>query len=62
MRLLQCRRQPDLAGEPLGAQAHRPLGGEHLDDDMAVEGGVMGEEHACHAAAGQLALERVAAA
>jgi len=60
--LLQRRGQSNLAGEALGAQADGALGREHLDDDVAVEGGIVGEEYARHAAAGQLTLERVAAA
>jgi hypothetical protein len=61
VRLLQRRRQPNLAREPLGAQADGALWREHLDDDIAIEGGVVREEHACHATARQFTLERVAA-
>ena len=59
---LQCRCQSNLAGEALGAQADGALGRENLDDDIAVERGIVGEKYARHPTAGQLTVERVAAA
>src|SRR5688572_376079 len=37
VRMLQPRRQLDLALEPLGAQARRKFRGEDLDDDLSIE-------------------------
>ena len=59
VRLLQRRREPDLAREPLGAQSLGQLRRQHLDDHVAPERVSSRDEHARHAAAAELALERV---
>ena len=38
------------------------LGGDDLDDDLAAERGLVGDEHARHAATAELALDGVRAA
>jgi hypothetical protein len=49
VRLLQRGGESDLAREALGAQVLRQLGGQHLDDHVALEGGIAREEHPRHA-------------
>jgi hypothetical protein len=62
VRLLQRRGEPDLALEPLGADALRELGREELDDDFATEARLVGQEDARHAAAAELLLEGIGGA
>jgi hypothetical protein len=62
VRLLQRGGHPDLAREALGRESLGQLGGEHLHDDPAAERRILGEEHARHAPAAELALERVGGA
>ena len=59
VRLLERRRRADLALEPLGADAGGELGRQDLDDDLASEPRLVGDEDARHPAAAELALERV---
>ena len=60
VRVLQPGGQLDLAQEPLGAERGGELGVEHLERDRAVVPEVLGEVDRRHAAAPELALERVA--
>ena len=62
VRLLEPSREPYLAGETLGAQALGELGGDHLDDDLSAERGLVGDEDARHPTAAELALEGVSGA
>jgi len=55
-------READLLAEAIGADRVRQLGGQELDDHLAVERGLGGEEDARHPAAAQLALDRMRAA
>ena len=55
------RGDPDLAGEPVGAEQRAELGPEHLDRHLAVVLEVVGQVDRGHAAAAELALEGVAA-
>jgi hypothetical protein len=57
--MLELRREVDLALESLGADAVCELGGKELHDDEAIEGGFARNEHAAHAAAGELLLETI---
>ena len=57
VRMLPLRDRLDLATEPLGAAKGGGFEVERLDDDVAVEGGVAGDEHPRHAAAPELAFE-----
>ena len=61
VRVLQLRRDLNLATEPLHVHAGQ-LGVEHLDHYLSVEGAFAGEKHAAHPAAAELALdgERIA--
>ncbi len=59
VRLLEGRRDPDLPLESIDADAGRKLGREHLDDDRALKARVNRGEDARHAAAAELAVERV---
>src|SRR6185437_1181583 len=59
--LLQRRGDADLPLEPRHRDCRCQLCRKHLDDDLAAEAVVAGHEHAGHAAAAKLALERVAA-
>ena len=59
--MLQPGGEPDLALEPLGPEGGGELGVEHLERDRAVVPEVLGEVDRGHAAAAELALERVAA-
>ena len=58
--MLEPGGEADLAKEALGAEAHGELGVEHLERDRAVVPEVAGEPDGGHAAAAELALERVA--
>jgi hypothetical protein len=60
VRMLQPRRQLDLALEPLGVDACGKLGVEHLDHDGASQGVIVREEHTRHPASAQLADDREA--
>jgi hypothetical protein len=59
VRVLEPRRETDLAREPFGAQPLGQLGREHLHHDPAAERHVLRHEHAGHPAAPELALEGV---
>jgi len=61
MRVLQRRRQLDLAPEPLDVHAGGEVGREHLDDDPAAERGLLRKEHTAHAAATELLLDAIGA-
>ena len=60
--MLQLGGDLDLALEAVDADAGGKFRREHLDDDLAAERRLVGDEHARHPAAPQLALERVGAA
>src|SRR6266550_2626285 len=60
--MLELGRQEDLALETFERDLRRGLRREHLDHDLAVERGLLGDEHARHPTAAELALERVATA
>ena len=60
--LLQCGRRLDFPLEPLDADPLRQLRREHLHDDFSLQAMFFGDEHLRHAAATELALQRVAAA
>jgi hypothetical protein len=62
VRLLQRRRELDLALEALGADALEEIGGEHLDDHLATEADFVGDEDTTHTAATELALEGISRA
>ena len=57
--MLQAGGELDLALEPLDVDRGAHLGRQHLDDDLAAEPGLLGEEHAAHAAAAQLPQDAV---
>ena len=59
--MLQARGDADLAQEALGAERRGELGAQHLERDLAVVPEVVGEVDRGHAAAAELALDRVAA-
>ncbi len=59
MRMLQRGRELDFAPEPFGIHAGGHLGREHFDDHPAAKRGLVGEEHAAHAATPELALDAV---
>ena len=62
MRVLQPGGELDLALEPLDVDRGAELGRQHLDDDLAAEPGLLGEEDAAHAAAAQLPQDAVGVA
>ena len=62
VRMLEPRREHDLAFEPLDRDAGGHLRRQHLHDDLALQRMLFGHEHARHSAAAELALERVGAA
>ena len=57
--MLEPGGRADLAQEALGAEAAGELGVQHLEGDGAVVAEVAGEIDGGHAAAAELALERV---
>ncbi len=59
VRVLQLRGDLDLAAEPVAIDAGGELGRQHLDDDVAAEHAVDGDEDAAHAATGQLVIELI---
>jgi len=59
--MLQAHPDVDLAQESIVAERDRELRKEHLDRDGPVVPQVAGEVYGRHAAAPELALERVAA-
>ena len=61
VRMVNARREPDLAVESVDAERPRQLRGQHLHDDAPVERAFLGHENARHAAAAQLAIESVGA-
>jgi hypothetical protein len=56
MRMLQLRRNLDLAAETLAIDAGCELGRQYFYHDLSAEGSVGGDENATHARAGELAL------
>ena len=62
MRVLQLRGELDLAAEAVDVETRAELGRQHLDDDLAAERRLLGDEHAAHPPAAELALEAVGAA
>ncbi len=61
VRMVEARRDPDLAGEAVGAEQGAELWAEDLDGHLAVVLEVVGQPDGGHAAAAELALEAVAA-
>ena len=59
--VLELRREPDLAQEPLGAEEGGKFRAEHLDCDQAVVLQIASEIDRGHPAATEFALDRVAA-
>ena len=59
--VLQPGREPDLAGEALGAQALRELGGDDLDHDLPIERRLRGDPDARHPTTAELPLDPVVA-
>jgi hypothetical protein len=59
MRVLQFRRDPDLAQEAFGTQAGGYLRVEDLDGDLAPVPDIIGQVDHRHPAAAELALDRV---
>ena len=58
--MLQLRRGPDLAQEPLAAERRAEVGMQHLDGDVAIVLEVVREIDGGHAAGAELALDAVA--
>jgi hypothetical protein len=62
VRVRQLRRRPRLAQEPLAVRrVGGPLARQHLDRDRPLEPEVARQQHDAHAAAPELALDRVLA-
>lgn len=59
VRMLELGREEDLALETLECDLRRGVRREHLDHDLAAQRGLLGDEHARHPAADELALECV---
>ena len=59
MRMLQPRRELDLALETLGGHSGAKLRRQYLDDDAPAESLLLGQKHARHPAAAQLPLDHV---
>src|SRR5689334_19081058 len=59
MRVLQLRRELDLALEPVDTDPGCHLGREHLHDHLPPEAHLLREEHAAHPAPAELALDAV---
>src|SRR6478736_5672332 len=57
IRLLERRREEDLALEALGVDPLDQVGAQDLDDHLATEAGLVGQEDARHPPAAELALE-----
>src|SRR5512143_329740 len=62
VRMLQSCGKFDLALEPLGGYARSQLGRQQFHDDTTAQARFLGEEHARHAAATELTLDRVGGA
>src|SRR5258708_17742276 len=62
MRVLQLRRQLNLAPKPVSIDAGREVGREHLDDDRSTQRAILRHEDSTHAATQKLALQVVAGA
>jgi hypothetical protein len=62
VRVLERRGEEDLAPEALAVDPRGELRGEHLHDDASAERRVLGDEHARHPPAPELAAEAVGAA
>src|SRR5687768_11253897 len=59
MRVLESRRQLDLALEPLGAQPGRKVRRQHLDHDLSIDCHLVSEKDARHSAATELAFDAI---
>ena len=59
MRVLESSGEHDFPLEPFHGDAGGHLEGEDLDDDLASEGDLAGDEDMRHASACELVLERV---
>ena len=57
--MIESRGELDLPQEALGAEAGREIRMQHLDRDSAIVLAVLGEVHGRHAAAAELAIDRV---
>ena len=62
VRLLQSRGELDLPAEALDAHARGEIGRQNFDDDAPIETDLARGEDSRHAAAAELALDRVGAA
>ena len=62
MRMLQARDELDLATKPLAAHLTGGLARQHLDDHIAIEAEIAGDEDSRHPAAAELSLDTVGAA
>jgi hypothetical protein len=62
VRVLEPRREADLALEPLGGERLGEVGVEHLHHHLAPERRLVGDEDAAHPAAAELALDGVGGA
>ena len=62
VRMLELRRERDLALEPIDGDLARHVGGQHLDHHLPAKRMLRGNEHAGHAAAAELALDGVGVA
>src|SRR5689334_12529731 len=62
VRMLELRGDHDLALEALGAHSRRKIGRQDFHNDAAAERALLGEKHATHPAAADLALQRVSGA
>ena len=62
VRMLELRRDEDLAVEALAVDPGREIWRQYFDDDIACEAGVLRDEHARHPSTAKLALEPVALA
>ena len=59
VRMLQPRRELDLAAEAFDVDASGEIGREHLHDDASSQRAFLGDEHTTHPAAGELPLDGV---
>jgi hypothetical protein len=56
---LQLGGEQDLVLETLEIHAGREIGRQHFHDDTTTEGAFLGEEHAAHATASELAFDAI---
>ena len=61
MRVLELRRQVDLAAESFTAHGRRQLGRQHLDHDLPLEAELLGQEDPAQRSAAELPVDAIAA-